>query len=308
MIRISTTILILLATVTLSARQYEVAESQYCALRIDSDGSFWWNLRRTSPENLPVKVTVYSGDESAEDLPSAAYLGHRLLEDLMDNPWLTVQVWVHPDAPAVSLDSLLLVFDEIERDLDDSVRHSIEDCPAWDLGSGAYSFRLGLSQFRDRDSRIMRATRDNLELPESVAAGIADRERFAEALVSGRWDQYRKLFETTFQAVADEDVLLDKVYAVDPEFPPRTAWRGCLTAFVYVNNCGIPDSANVSRQYWDEIIPEDVRMAVMEAVLKERYVPWSCKGVGYDRRAVVVRSCQEVVWDYYCYPTDGQPP
>lgn len=143
--------------------QVEVKESNLLTIRIDNDSRYWWNLKRTSPENLPQLVPAKPGSvaDGKYKVDSKA-LRDLLVEKNRENPKLSTLVLINKDATYADMVDLLDEIDLIERSwnsaLADQLGKKVKDLTRDD---GKFSYRYAIGDWEDRDDRIIAAALEN---------------------------------------------------------------------------------------------------------------------------------------------------
>ncbi len=151
--------------------EIEVKESNLLTIRVDAESRYWWNIKRTSPENLPQLIFGGEGlvtDEAYEVVPDS--LRGLMVENNRDNPMLSTLVLIHKDATYADMVNLLDEIDLIERSWNAAIADQLGK-KAKDLtrDDGKFSYRYAIGEWEDRDDRIISAA-----LEKAVAEGDSD--------------------------------------------------------------------------------------------------------------------------------------
>jgi biopolymer transport protein ExbD len=138
--------------------QVEIKESNLLTIRVDGDSRYWWNLKRTSPENLPklVPSTMDKPDSVAYEVDADSLRGLLLEQNRLNNR-LSTLVLINRDA---SYEDMVNVLDEI-----DLLERSWNAYKAEELGKEVkdltpeekFSYRYAIGEWEDRDDRIIEA-------------------------------------------------------------------------------------------------------------------------------------------------------
>lgn len=139
--------------------QVEIKESNLLTVRVDQESRYWWNLKRTSPENLPLMLP---SDPEAPD--SVGYTIHSdslrgLLKDQNQaNSRLSTLVLIHRDASYVDMVNILDEIDLLERSWNayqaETLGKDIRDL----VGDERFSYRYAIGEWEERDDRIIEAS------------------------------------------------------------------------------------------------------------------------------------------------------
>ena len=140
---------------------FEVKESNLLTLRVDTEGFYWWNLRRVSPENLPQLIPP---DPDRPD--SVAYAFHAdslqglLVQLNRDNSKLNTVIRIHRDATYADMVNILDEIDLIERSWNkftaERLGVKIDEIPKEEK----FSYRYAIAEWEDRDDKIIEAARE----------------------------------------------------------------------------------------------------------------------------------------------------
>ena len=149
--------------------EIEVKESNLLTIRIDDESRYWWNLKRTSPENLPQLIFPMKDNVTVEDYEvNPDSLRSLLVEYNRANAKLSTLVLIHKEATYADMVNMLDEIDLIERSwnaaiakqLDKKVKELTRD-------DGKFSYRYAIGEWEDRDDRIIAAALEN-----AIAQGV----------------------------------------------------------------------------------------------------------------------------------------
>jgi biopolymer transport protein ExbD len=143
--------------------QVEVKESNLLTIRVDAESRYWWNLKRTSPENLPQLIKAEPGSiaDGAYKVDSKA-LRDLLVERNRENDKLSTLVLINKEATYSDMVDLLDEIDLIERSWNAAIAEQLGK-KAKDLTreDGKFSYRYAIGDWEDRDDRIISAALEN---------------------------------------------------------------------------------------------------------------------------------------------------
>lgn len=140
--------------------QVEVKESNLLTIRIDEESRYWWNIKRTSPENLPQLINGAGGLEEYEVIADS--LRGLLVNHNRDNPKLSTLVLIHKDATYADMVNLLDEIDLIERSWNSAIADQLDKkVKELTRDDGKFSYRYAIGEWEDRDDRIISAALEN---------------------------------------------------------------------------------------------------------------------------------------------------
>ncbi len=133
-----------------------VKESNLLTIRVDSEGRYWWNVRRVAPDNLPTLVPgSTSVPDSIDYVVDTDSLQALLVEKNRENNKLNTLIVIHRDANYADMVNILDEIDVIERSWN-SFKAAELDVKVEDLSKeDKFSYRYAIGNWEDRDNRIM---------------------------------------------------------------------------------------------------------------------------------------------------------
>jgi len=138
-------------------QQVEVKESNLLTVRVDSEGRYWWNLRRTSPDNLPQLLPSAPTPDTVAYALNTDTLRNLLVEQNRENNKLSTLVLIHRDASYEDMVNVLDEIDLLERSWNDftarQLGKKVEDLE----GEEKFSYRYAMGDWEDRDDKIIEA-------------------------------------------------------------------------------------------------------------------------------------------------------
>lgn len=137
--------------------QVEVKESNLLTIRVDAESRYWWNLKRTSPDNLPQLIKGNFDAEGKYTVDSKA-LRDLLVERNRENDKLSTLVLINKDATYADMVDLLDEIDLIERSWNATIAQQLGK-KVGDLTKedNKFSYRYAIGDWEDRDDRIIAA-------------------------------------------------------------------------------------------------------------------------------------------------------
>ena len=140
---------------------FEVKESNLLTLRVDTDGFYWWNLRRVSPENLPHLIPPDPDRPDSVDYAFNADSLQGLLVGLnRDNSKLNTVIRIHRGATYSDMVNILDEIDLIERSWNkftaERLGVKIDEIPKEEK----FSYRYAIAEWEERDDKIIDAARE----------------------------------------------------------------------------------------------------------------------------------------------------
>ena len=136
----------------------EVKESNLLSIRVDAEGRFWWNMRQTTPDNLPVLLP--SNPEAPDSVAYQMWpdtLRGILTEKNRENPKLSTLVLIHPDATYSDMVDILDEIDVIERSWNKFTADKLEKEVRDLTKEEKFSYRYAMGDWEDREDKIMEA-------------------------------------------------------------------------------------------------------------------------------------------------------
>ena len=140
---------------------FEVKESNLLTLRVDTDGFYWWNLRRVSPENLPHLIPPDPDRPDSVDYAFNADSLQGLLVGLnRDNSKLNTVIRIHRGATYADMVNILDEIDLIERSWNkftaERLDVKVDEIPKEEK----FSYRYAIAEWEERDDKIIDAARE----------------------------------------------------------------------------------------------------------------------------------------------------
>ncbi len=140
---------------------FEVKESNLLTLRVDTDGFYWWNLRRVSPENLPHLIPPDPDRPDSVDYAFNADSLQGLLVGLnRDNSKLNTVIRIHRGATYSDMVNILDEIDLIERSWNkftaERLDVKVDEIPKEEK----FSYRYAIAEWEERDDKIIDAARE----------------------------------------------------------------------------------------------------------------------------------------------------
>lgn len=169
--------------------EIEVKESNLLTIRIDDESRYWWNLKRTSPDNLPQLISPVEGSvggsvesniegslegslEGDKYQVSSDSLRNLLVEHNRENPKLSTLVLIHKDATYADMVNMLDEIDLIERSWNAAIAKQLgKKVKKLTKADGKFSYRYAIGEWEDRDDRIIAAALEN-----AIAQGAFDEQ------------------------------------------------------------------------------------------------------------------------------------
>lgn len=157
--------------------EIEVKESNLLTIRIDEESRYWWNLKRTSPENLPQLIYALEESSVAESIEATSAgespevdkyyvnpdsLRSILVEHNRENNKLSTLVLIHRDATYADMVNMLDEIDLIERSWNAIIAKQLgKKVNKLTKADGRFSYRYAIGEWEDRDNRIIAAALEN---------------------------------------------------------------------------------------------------------------------------------------------------
>ena len=140
---------------------FEVKESNLLTIRVDTDGFYWWNLRRVSPENLPHLIPPDPDRPDSVDYAFNADSLQGLLVGLnRDNSKLNTVIRIHRGATYADMVNILDEIDLIERSWNkftaERLDVKVDEIPKEEK----FSYRYAIAEWEERDDKIIDAARE----------------------------------------------------------------------------------------------------------------------------------------------------
>lgn len=144
-------------------KDIEVKESNLLTIRIDDESRYWWNLKRTSPDNLPLLISAVDGVGLVEDyFVNSDSLRSTLVEHNRNNPKLSTLVLIHRDATYADMVNMLDEIDLIERSWNAAIAKQLDKkVKELTRADNKFSYRYAIGEWEDRDDRIIAAALEN---------------------------------------------------------------------------------------------------------------------------------------------------
>lgn len=141
----------------------EIAESNLLTIRVDGEGRFWWNLKRVSPENMPIMLPP------SPDVIDTSYvfwsdtLQGLLIAQNRENNKLSTLIQIHREANYSDMVNILDEIDMIERSWNAFTAEEM-GVKVDELTKGQkFSYRYAIGAWESRDDRIIEAAEKQTE-------------------------------------------------------------------------------------------------------------------------------------------------
>lgn len=145
--------------------EIELKESDVLTIRVDDQSRFWWNMKRVTPENLPILLPGKRvKPDSIPYLLDADTLRNLLVGLNRENAKLNTIVLIHPKAKYADMINILDEIDVIQRSWNDQIARELKKKPEELLREEKFAFRYALSDWDDIESKV---------ITEAVAAAVA---------------------------------------------------------------------------------------------------------------------------------------
>ncbi len=138
--------------------QVEIKESNLLTVRVDGENRYWWNLKRTSPENLPQLLPgLVDKPDTIAYVINPDTLRGLLLEQNRANSKLSTLVLIHREASYVDMVNILDEIDLLERSWNAYQAEQLGKEVKELVGDERFSYRYAIGEWEDRDERIVEA-------------------------------------------------------------------------------------------------------------------------------------------------------
>lgn len=134
----------------------EVKESNLLTIRVDSESRFWWNLRMTTPDNLPQLLP--SNPETPDSIAYGYWpdtLRGLLTHQNRENNRLNTLVLIHDDATYADMVNILDEIDLIERSWNSFTAEQLSKKISELSKNERFSYRYAIGDWMERDNKIM---------------------------------------------------------------------------------------------------------------------------------------------------------
>ena len=139
-------------------QEIEVKESNLLTIRVDGQGSYWWNLKTPTPDNLPLLLPP--DPQRPDTIP------YRLWEDTLRgllvnqnrlNPKLNTLILIHKDGSYADMVDILDEIDLIERSWNEyqakKLRKKLDELSK----DEKFSYRYAIGEWMARDDKVQEA-------------------------------------------------------------------------------------------------------------------------------------------------------
>jgi len=136
--------------------EIEVKESNLLTLRVDGESRFWWNLKQTTPDNLPLLLP--SNPETPDSIMYGYWpdtLRGLLTNKNRENNRLSTLVLIHDDANYADMVNILDEIDLIERSWNAFTAEQLSKEVSELSKDEKFSYRYAIGDWMDRDNKIM---------------------------------------------------------------------------------------------------------------------------------------------------------
>jgi hypothetical protein len=157
----------------------------------------WWNIRRTTPEDLPYLLTSDSAVEGlsqyAFDIPAL----YDLVRDFLERRrHCEIRVISHPRSHYVGTDNVWAVLDMIEAEFNHLAAHQLNK-PLDSLSDNErFTLQYDIEGWDKRDDLILAATFVARGIADSLGSTVPEEYTFKFQKKAGRWaDRHKKISE-----------------------------------------------------------------------------------------------------------------